>query len=148
MKAYCFILNINNQYMFEAYFAQKIIYEKIHIFDQNHGFGKLKCCPYFKIVFCILKTLLFSLEYQQTIFLGLNCLKNKLKKQFQIFDQTHKLTPMKRNKVCKYILKKSVSLCRKPSFLPKISKKTIYKSLFGKKRRMENIKFIIGLFSV
>lgn len=95
--------------MYEAYFAQKIIYEKIHIFDQNHGFGKLKCCPYFKIVFCILKTLLFSL----------------IKKQFQIFDQTHKLTPMKINKVCKYILKKSVSLCRKPSFLAKISKNNI-----------------------
>ena len=67
--------------MFEAYFAQKIIYEKIHIFDQNNGFGKLKCCPYFNIIFCILKTLLdlFSLEYQQTIFLGLNCQKNNFK---------------------------------------------------------------------
>lgn len=51
--------------------------------------------------------------------------KKQIKKQFQIFDQTHKLTPMKRNKVCKYILKKSVSLCRKPSFLAKISKKNI-----------------------
>lgn len=51
--------------------------------------------------------------------------KKQIKKQFQIFDQTHKLTPMKRNKVCKYILKKSVSLCRKSSFLPKISKNNI-----------------------
>lgn len=73
--------------MFEAYFAQKIIYEKIHIFDQNHGFGKLKCCPYFKIVFCILKTLLFSLEYQKTIFLGLNCLKDKLKNNFEFLTK-------------------------------------------------------------
>lgn len=128
--------------MFEAYFAQKIIYEKIHIFDQNHGFGKLKCCPYFKIVFCILKTLLFSLEYQQTIFLGLNCLKNKLKKQFQIFDQTHKLTPMKRNKVCKYILKKSVSLCRKPSFLPKISKKQDTKAYLAKREGWKTLNLL------
>ena len=67
------------------------------------------------------------------IFLGLNCLKNKLKKQFQIFDQTHKLTPMKRNKVCKYILKKSVSLCRKPSFLPKISKKQYTKAYLAQR---------------
>lgn len=51
--------------------------------------------------------------------------KKQIKKQFQIFDQTHKLTPMKRNKVCKYILKKSVSLCRKSSFLAKISKNNI-----------------------
>ena len=60
--------------------------------------------------------------------------KKQIKKQFQIFDRTHKLTPMKRNKVCKYILKKSVSLCRKPSFLPKISKNNIQKLIWQKEK--------------
>lgn len=58
--------------------------------------------------------------------------KKQIKKQFQIFDQTHKLTPMKRNKVCKYILKNSVSLCRKPSVYLKYQKQYI-KAYFAKR---------------
>ena len=65
--------------------------------------------------------------------------KKQIKKQFQICDQTHKLTPMKRNKVCKYILKNQSHCVESLPFYLKYQK-TIYKSLFCKKRRMEKIK--------
>lgn len=68
--------------------------------------------------------------------------KKQIKKQFQIFDRTHKLTPMKRNKVCKYILKKSVSLCRKPSFLPKISKKQDTKAYLAKREGWKTLNLL------
>ena len=50
--------------------------EKIPIFDQNHGLTplqKFEFCHFLKRHFYVKEYLLFYLEYQQIIFLGLFC---------------------------------------------------------------------------
>ena len=79
--------------------GNKLNYEIFPIFEQNHEqylWKNSNFSTFSQVYFCSLKSFPFYLEYHESKFLGLFCLKQATK-MFQFLDQNHGLTPS----VCK-----------------------------------------------
>ena len=141
-KPFSSIKSISKQY-FSAYFGHKPSMEKILIFDQNHGLTPLQKFQFFftflKRNFNVKESLLFYLEYQQTIFCRLILPKNKVWKTFQFLIKT---VDFANTRIFDTFLK-IIFICKgKPSFLSRISANNISRPILPKNKLWKKFQFL------
>ena len=129
--------NSRKQY-FSAYFGQKQSMEKIPLFDQTHGLTLWENSNFFHFLkrnLCVQESVLFYLEYQQKIFLGLFCPKTNYGKNSNFWPKPWTL----QNFEFFTLFKKKILYLKESLLFYLEYQQTIFLGLFPQKQTMEKI---------
>ena len=122
------------KHFFSAYFSQKVRIKKFNIFEENHHFWKNEnFATLFNRCFHSLERLVVFLEHHLRHFPGLLLPKRKRMKKFEIFDQTHGLTPLEKYKFCDFFIS-MFSQSTQASFYPRTSSNTFSQPILAIKK--------------